>query len=218
MATNESNIEVPSSSYVHPSAVLEGNVEVGDGCFVAAGAILSGQITIGDGTLIGERSVLTGDISIGDHTSILVNVVIRGTNRIGSYVCIYDMVNIEGGRPYDETGDRSIICDGAWINHGATMHGCEIGEGAAVCINAALDYHCQIGRGAIVANGSACPVGMVVPGKCIAEGVPAKVVKRDITDDDRREWLGLLPSDWVVRFAGFTPEMVRARLRAEQES
>jgi carbonic anhydrase/acetyltransferase-like protein (isoleucine patch superfamily) len=212
-----SEIEVPTSSYVDPSALLEGEVKIGDGCFVGGGAILSGHITVGDGTLIGERTVLTGDISIGDHTSILVNVVIRGTNTIGSYVCIYDLVNIEGGRPYDETGDRSIIGDGAWINHGATMHGCEIAEGAAVCINAALDYHCQIGKGAIVANGTACGVGMVIPDNCIAEGVPATIVKRDITDDDRREWLGLLPSEWVVRFAGFTPAMVKARLRSEAE-
>ena len=106
------------------------------------------------------------------------------------YTSIYDLVNIEGGRPYDETGDRSIIGDGAWINHGATMHGCEIGDGAAIGINAALDYHCQIGEGAIVANGTACPVGFVLPANCIAEGVPAAVVKSDITDGQRQEWLG----------------------------
>lgn len=210
MPRNESNIEVPSSSYVDPSAVLEGNVKVGDGCFVAAGAILSGQITIGDGTLIGERSVLTGDISIGDHTSILVNVVIRGTNSIGSYVCIYDLVNIEGGRPYDETGDRSVIGDGAWINHGATMHGCRIGEHGAVGINAALDYHCTVGNGAIVTNGSSCYVGMEIPDNCIAEGVPAKVVKRDITDDDRRELLGLVPREWAAREAESIVRYVRS--------
>jgi carbonic anhydrase/acetyltransferase-like protein (isoleucine patch superfamily) len=209
-------VKVPSSSWVDPTAVLEGEVRIGEGCFVSAEAMLQGEVTLGDGVLIGERSVLTGSISIGDHSSILVNVVIRGTNNIGSYVCIYDLVNIEGGRPYDETGDRSIIGDGAWINHGATMHGCEIGEGAAVGINAALDYHCQIGKGAIVTNGSACPVGMIVPESCIVEGVPAKLVKRDITDEDRREWLGLLPSEWVVRFANFTPDMVRARLRSEK--
>ncbi len=209
-------MKVPSSSCVDPTAVLEGEVRIGEACFIAAGAMLSGQISIGDGTLIGERTVLTGDISVGDHTSILVNVVIRGTNGIGSYVCIYDLVNIEGGRPYDETGDRSIIGDSAWINHGATMHGCEIGEGAAVGINASLDYHCQIGKGAIVANGSACPVGMVVPQNCIAEGVPAQIVKRNIADEDRRERLGLLPREWVVRFANFTPQMVEARLRSEQ--
>lgn len=209
-------MKVPSSSWVDPTAVLEGEVRVGEGCFVSAGAMLQGEVTLGDGVFIGERTVLTGSISIGDHSSILVNIVVRGTNKIGSYVCIYDLVNIEGGRPYDESGDRSIIGDGAWINHGATMHGCEIGEGAAVGINAALDYHCQIGKGAIVANGSACPVGLVVPENCIVEGVPAKLVKRDITDEDRREWLGLLPSEWVVRFADFTPDMVRARLRSEK--
>ncbi len=214
MSGERESIRVPDTSWVDPSATLEGEIAVGAGCFISAGAVLRGQVSLGDGTFVGERTVLSGEIAVGAHSTLQIGIVIRGTNRIGDYVCIYDLVNIEGGRPYDETGDRSIIGDGAWINHGATMHGCEIGEGAAIGINASLDYHCRVGKGAIVANGSACPVGFVLPDNCIAEGVPAEVVKRDISDDERREWLGLLPSDWVRRFADWTPNMVKEHLEA----
>jgi len=212
MRKDRGKVMVSERSWVEPTAVLDGEIAIADGCFVSPGAVLRGRVSLGEGVFIGERTVLSGDITVGVHTTIQIGVVIRGANRIGSYVNIYDLVNIEGGRPYEESGDRSVIGDGAWINHGATMHGCEIGAGAAICINAALDYHCQVGEGAIIANGSACPVGMVVPANCIAEGVPARIVRRDITDDDRRQHLGLLPSDWVRRFAGWTEDMVRTRL------
>jgi len=213
VAQNSSKISVADSSYVHPSAVLEGSVSVGEECFVGAGAILSGTLVIGDGCYIGERSVLTGDVVLGDHTLIQINVVIRGHHRIGSYVHIYDLANLEGGRPYDETGDCSIIGDYAWINHGATMHGSQIGEHGVMGINAALDYHCTVGMGAIVTNGSSCYIDTVVPDNCIAEGVPAKVVKRNITDDDRRELLGLLPREWAAREAESIVQHVRSLKR-----
>jgi len=215
MTNARSVMKAPKSSYVHPSAIVEGNVTIGEGCFVGARAILKGNIAIGDGSYVGEGSVLVGDITIGEHTAIQMNCAIRGVHTIGNYVHIYDLVNIESGRPPEESGDCSVVRDGAWINHGATMHGCEIGEGAVVGINAALDYHCKIGKGAIVTNGSACRLGTVVPDNCIFEGVPATVIKRNITDEDRRELLGLLPSEWVIRTADYIDELVKELVRAE---
>ena len=40
-----------------------------------------------------------------------------------------------------------------------------------------------------------------MPDNCVAEGVPAKIVRENITDDDRRELMGLVPREWV-RYAG----------------
>jgi carbonic anhydrase/acetyltransferase-like protein (isoleucine patch superfamily) len=203
-------MKTSESSYIHPSAVLDGDVTIGEECFVGEGALLKGRVVVGSGCYLGERCVLTGDIEVGDHTLVQIGTVIRGWHRIGSYVNIYDLVNIEGGRPFEESRDRSIIGDYAWINHGATMHGCRIGVHAAVCINAALDYHCTIGDGAIVTNGSSCYVGAVIPENCIAEGVPAKVIKKDITDDDRRQLLGLVPREWAAREAESIVQYVRS--------
>ena len=86
----------------------------------------------------------------------------------GVYAVGYDNVNIEGGRPAKvgsskaEVPDRSIIGDGCWINHGATMHGTQIGEGGAVGLNACCDYNTRIGKGAILANGSATHTDQVI--------------------------------------------------------
>jgi len=223
------NVVIPSSAEVHPSAILEGNIAIGENCRIGAGAYLSGEIELGDDVRIGARavlqwgaghaglppidalsigektsigigSVLVGNISVGHHSIIAVNCAIRGTHRIGNYVHIYDLVNLEGGRPYEDTGDVSIVEDYAWVNHGATMHGSIIRECGVLDINAGLDYHCEIGRGAIVTNGSACYVGTVIPENCIAEGIPAKVIKENISDEDRRALMGLIPKKWVTEF------------------
>ena len=186
MGEQRFKISIDETADIHPSVLLEGN------------------ITIGKYVRIRHGTTIVGDVTIGDHTGIACNVVIRGPNKIGSYVQIYDTVCIEGGRGQGvgtaATRDLSIIGDGAWINHGATMHGCQIGEGGIIGINVALDYNCKIGKGTIVTNGSACPIGTVIPDNCIAEGVPVKITKRDITDEDRLELLGLIPSQRVRYF------------------
>jgi carbonic anhydrase/acetyltransferase-like protein (isoleucine patch superfamily) len=211
-----SGITVPKNSFVHPSAVLDGSISIGEHSWVAEGAMLKGDITIGDGSYIGERSVLSGRITVGSHTRIQIGVVIRGTNAIGSYVNIYDLVNIEGGRPkgYHDSDDRSVISDYGWVNHGATMHGSHVGSGAAVGINAALDYNTILGEGAILLNGSATTVNTTIPANAIAQGVPAQIVKENITDEDRVRIMGLVPSEWVRIEAEGIMQWVKGQLEA----
>jgi carbonic anhydrase/acetyltransferase-like protein (isoleucine patch superfamily) len=169
--------------------------------------ILEGKVTVGAYTKIDAGTVITGNVTIGHHSLIRCNVTIRGNNRIGNYTHIYDNVCIEGGRPAKvgsstaEVPDRSIIGDHCWVNHGATMHGTQIGDGGAVGLNACCDYNTRIGKGAILANGSATRVDQVIPENSFAEGVPAVVKKEDITDEDRKAYFGLIPAEWT-RYEG----------------
>ncbi|MGH2352745.1 MAG: gamma carbonic anhydrase family protein [Chloroflexota bacterium] len=190
-------VEIDPTAYIDPTAILQGNVRIGQWSKIEAGVVIAGSITI------------------GDHTVIHCGTVLRGPIDIGNYVQIFDQCCIEGGRGPGvgtvESGsrDRSIIKDGAWINHGASMHGCQLGEHAAIGLNAALDYNCRLGNGAIVMNGSACRINTEVPDNCVAEGVPAQIVERDITDEDRLRLLGLNPKDRVVALAAGAERFIR---------
>jgi carbonic anhydrase/acetyltransferase-like protein (isoleucine patch superfamily) len=185
IAQKSSGINIHPTADVHPSVILEG------------------RVTVGPYTKIDAGTIITGNATIGHHTLIRCNVTIRGTNKIGNYTHIYDNVNIEGGRPAKvgssraQVPDRSIIGDGCWINHGATMHGTQIGDGGAVGLNACCDYNTRIGAGAILANGSATHVDQVIPDNCFAEGVPVVIKKDDITEEDRLDYFGVLPSGWT---------------------
>ena len=127
-------------------------------------------------------------------------------------------MNIEGGRPAKvggskaEVPDRSIIGDHCWINRGATMHGPQIADEGSVGINAACDYNTHIGKGAILANGSATHVDQVIPDNAFAEGVPAVVKRKNLTDRDRQNYFGVLPSAWTTYEAGNIEASIRKRL------
>ncbi len=191
MAQPEFRIKIHETAYVDPTVILQGNITVGPWSRIKAGTVILGNVTI------------------GEHTTIHCNVAIRTGMKeikIGNYVQIYDSVCIEGGRPANRgsagpQGDQTIIKDWAWVNHGAVLHGSEIGEGAVLGLNATLDYACKIGDGAVVANGSACPFATVVPDNCVAEGVPARIVRRDITDEDRLRMFGLIPREDAIIMA-----------------
>jgi carbonic anhydrase/acetyltransferase-like protein (isoleucine patch superfamily) len=179
-------IRIDATAKVHPTAILEGS------------------ITVGAYSEVGAGSVLTGTISIGHHTTVRCGCVLRGNIAIGDYTHVYDLVNIEGGRPRAPIGtstareeERAIIGNYCWVNHGATMHGTRLGDEAAVGGCAFCDYGTQLGRGAVLGNGSATNVEQVIPDNALAEGVPAKVVRSALTDADRQAYFGLLPRGWA---------------------
>ncbi len=180
--------------------------------------LMEGKVTVGPYTKIDAGTILTGNITIGHHTLIRCNVTIRGTNTIGNYTHVYDNVNIEGGRPAKvggsraEVPDTSIIGDGCWINHGATMHGTQVADGAAIGLNACCDYNTRLGKGAILANGSATHVDQVIPENSFAEGVPAVIKKQNITDQDRLDYFGVLPSAWTR----FEAQNIESSIRAKR--
>jgi carbonic anhydrase/acetyltransferase-like protein (isoleucine patch superfamily) len=193
--------------HIHPTAEIHPTV------------LLEGKVTVGPYTKIDSGTIITGDVTIGHHTLIRCNVVIRGRNTIGSYTHIYDSVCIEGGRPAQvgsstaQVPDRSIIGDDCWINHGATMHGTQLEDGAAVGLNACCDYSTKLGKGAILANGSATHTHQVIPENSLAQGVPARVVKENITDEDRIRVFGLIPSAWTHYEGDRIEERIREKGR-----
>lgn len=185
------------------AAQVNGKISIHPTADVHPTAILEGEVTIGAYTVVSAGCVLTGNVTVGHHSLIRCNTVIRGKNTIGNYTHIYDLVNIEGGRPAKvgssaaQVPDQSIIGDNCWINHGSTMHGTQIGDGGAVGLNACCDYNTRIGKGAVLANGSATHINQVIPDNAFAEGVPAIIKKENITENDRLEYFGVLPSGWT---------------------
>lgn len=194
------NITLHPTAEVHPSVILEG------------------KVTIGAYTKIDAGTVITGQVTIGHHTLVRCNVVIRGRVTIGNYTHIYDSVCIEGGRPAKvgsslaEEPDQAIIGDECWVNHGATMHGTQLADGAAVGLNACCDYNTRIGSGAILGNGSATNVNQVIPDNCLAEGVPARIVRENLTDVDRQRYFGVLPRAWTHYEGDHIEARIRQRL------
>ena len=57
------------------------------------------------------------------------------------------------------------------------LHGCTIGDGAPIGIQAVILNDAVIGKGCLVAAGAVIPEGKVYPDRSLIMGAPAKVVR-----------------------------------------
>jgi carbonic anhydrase/acetyltransferase-like protein (isoleucine patch superfamily) len=198
--------QAPATAYPpHPAAGKPG-INIDPTAFVHPSVILEGNVSIGAYTNVGAGTILTGNIKIGHHSTLACNITIRGLCKVGNYTHIYDNVNIEGSRHslkptggvLNEVVDDAVIGDHCWINHGSVMHGTQIADGGAVGLNTACDYNTRIGKGAVLADGSATRVDMIICDNCFAEGVPAVIKKKDLTEKQRAEYFGVSPLAWTT--------------------
>lgn len=125
--------------------------------FVHASAVLIGDVIVGPDCYIGPNACLRGDF---------------GRILIGVGVNIQDCCIVHGFPERD-----TLVEDNGHIGHGAILHCCRIGRNALVGMNAVVMDKAEVGESSIVAAMAFVKAGMVVPPKCLAAGIPAKVVR-----------------------------------------
>jgi carbonic anhydrase/acetyltransferase-like protein (isoleucine patch superfamily) len=67
-----------------------------------------------------------------------------------------------------------IVGEGCVIGHKAVVHGCQIGDGCLIGINATVLTGAEIGEGSIVAAGAVVTEGRKFPARSLVVGVPAR--------------------------------------------
>jgi len=125
--------------------------------FVHPNATVIGRVWIDKDVYIGPGAVLRGDfgiIEIGAGANIQDN-------------CVVHMF----------PGETVRISEGAHIGHAAIVHGACIGKNALIGMSAVLMDHVSVGDEAIVGALAFVPTGMEIPGRKLAVGNPAKVIK-----------------------------------------
>lgn len=105
--------------------------------------------TIGEGSIICAANILTVNIAIGKHSIINLDCTIGHDVNIADFLTIYPSSNISGN---------------------CTIGECtEIGTGTQIIQGKKIGQNCIIGAGSVVIND--------ISDKCLAVGVPAKVLK-----------------------------------------
>lgn len=125
--------------------------------YVHPSAVLIGDVIVGPGCYIGPNACLRGDF---------------GRIRIEQGVNIQDCCIVHGFPERD-----TLVEDNGHIGHGAILHCCRIGRNALVGMNAVVMDKAEVGESSIVAAMAFVKAGMLVPPKCLAAGIPAKVVR-----------------------------------------
>lgn len=81
-----------------------------------------------------------------------------------------------------DMGFKADIGEYVTVGHHATVHGCTIGSGSLIGINAVVLNGAKIGKNCIVGANALVPEGMEIPDNSLVIGAPAKV-KRTLSDE-----------------------------------
>lgn len=125
--------------------------------WVAASANLIGKVTLAADVTIWDGVTIRGDnerISIGAGSNVQENTV----------------MHTDMGYPLD-------IGAGVSIGHMAMLHGCSIGDGSLVGIQAVIMNGARIGKGCLVGAGALVTEGKEFPDYSLIIGSPAKAVR-----------------------------------------
>ena len=124
---------------------------------------------------ITDTAKIIGKVKIEAKASIWFDATIRGDNEL---ITISENSNVqEGCILHTDPGFPLVVGKNVTIGHQAMLHGCTIGEGSligiqAVILNGAkIGKHCLVGAGALVTEGKEFPDGSMIIGS------PAKAVK-----------------------------------------
>ncbi len=133
--------------------------------FVAAGACVIGDVVIGEDASVWFNAVLRGDINA-------IRIGARTNVQDGSILHVTHALPVE-------------IAEDVTVGHQAMLHGCRIGRGTLIGMNAVVLDDATVGAGAIVAAGSVVREHFVVPDGMLVAGVPAKII-RPLTDAEKQ--------------------------------
>ena len=130
----------------------------------------------GVGHFIAPNATLIGDVTLKANSSVWFNAVIRAENdsiSIGANTNVQDgaVLHVDPGYPL-------TIADNVTIGHKVMLHGCTIGEGTLIGINAVVLNGAVIGKGCIIGANALITEGMQVPDGSMVLGSPGKIKKQ----------------------------------------
>jgi carbonic anhydrase/acetyltransferase-like protein (isoleucine patch superfamily) len=130
---------------------------------------------------IAFEATVIGKVTLAEDCSVWSGAVIRGDNEA---IELAAGVNVqEGAVLHTDPGYPMRIEANVTIGHQAMLHGCTIGEGTLVGIQAVILNGAKIGRNCLVGAGALVTERKEFPDNSLIVGAPAKVL-RTLTEED----------------------------------
>ena len=168
-----------------------------------------GELTpsIPDNCFVAPSASIIGDAVLENNVSIWFNVVIRADTaqiKIGENSNIQDscVLHVDEGFPM-------TIAKNVTVGHKAMLHGCSIGEGSLIGINAVVLNGAQIGQNCLIGANALVTENMVVPDGSLVLGSPAKIVKQ--LDDKSKKMIVKGTSHYVHAGLKYKTELMQIK-------
>ncbi len=130
---------------------------------------------------IAHNATVVGSVILEDDVSIWFNAVLRADNDL---ISVGARTNIQDGAVlHTDPGIPLTLGSSVTIGHQAMLHGCTVGDGSLIGIQAVVLNHAVIGRDCLVGAKTLIPEGKVFPDRSLIVGTPGRVV-RTLSDSD----------------------------------
>jgi len=154
---------------------------------------------------VAPEAVVIGEVILGEGANIWPGAVIRGDNvliRVGQNSNVQ-----EGAVLHSDPGLPLVVGDEVSIGHQAMLHGCTVGDGSLIGIQAVVMNNAVVGRECLVGAGALVAEGKAFNDRSLILGSPARML-RTLTDEEVAG-LRFNADDYVRRAARYQREMER---------
>ncbi|HEY9281436.1 MAG TPA: gamma carbonic anhydrase family protein [Eoetvoesiella sp.] len=136
---------------------------------------------IAQNSFVAEGAIVIGDVTLSELSSVWFGAVLRADN---DSISIGPSSNIqEGAILHTDPGHPIHIANHVTVGHQAMLHGCRVGEGSLIGIQAVLLNGSVIGKNCLVGAGALVTEGKTFPDNSLIIGTPAKAV-RSLSDEE----------------------------------
>jgi carbonic anhydrase/acetyltransferase-like protein (isoleucine patch superfamily) len=136
---------------------------------------------------VAESAQVIGRVELADEASVWFGAIVRGDTdclRIGRRTNVQDAAVL-----HTDAGLELVLGEDVTVGHQAMLHGCTVGDGSLIGIQAVVLNGAKIGRHCLVGAGSLVTEGKEFPDGSLIMGSPARVV-RPLTPEqiERLRW------------------------------
>ena len=131
---------------------------------------------LGEGHFIAPNAAVIGNVTLHENSSVWFSCVLRGdadSIEIGAGSNIQDGTVIHA-----DPGFPTVVGSNVTVGHNAMLHGCTIGDGSLVGINAVVLNGARVGKGCLIGANALVTEGMEIPDCSMVLGAPAKIRKQ----------------------------------------
>ena len=154
---------------------------------------------------VADAAQVIGRVRLRARSSIWFNATLRGDNELidigeGSNVQEAAVLHTDPGAPL--TVGANVV-----IGHQAMLHGCTIGDGSLVGIQAVILNRAKIGKGCLIGAGALIAEDKEIPDGSMVLGAPGRIV-RQVTPEEM-ERFRLNAENYARRAAYFREHLKR---------
>ena len=125
---------------------------------------------------VAESAQLIGRVTLHELASVWYGAVLRGDME---RIVVGPRSNVQDGCVvHADPGFPTLIGAGVTVGHMVMLHGCEIGDGSLIGLQALILNGARIGKGCLVGAGAVVTEGKVFPDHSLIIGAPARAVRK----------------------------------------